>query len=103
MVGYGDNSNYAGTQFRSKEFHEVVFVRGVQLALVAPDNQEMNGQVEVTWKKFRTIVHSMMVNARVSGKYIHFSLMYTTDYIFPVLPIKHLVNQDGEPTTPHKL
>ena len=29
--------------------------------------------------------------------------MYTTDHIFTVLPIKHLVNQDGEPTTPHKL
>ena len=26
-----------------------------------------------------------------------------TNHIFPVLPIKHLVNQDGEPTTPHKL
>ena len=29
--------------------------------------------------------------------------MYTTDHIFPVLTIKHLVNQDGEPTMPHKL
>ena len=29
--------------------------------------------------------------------------MYTIDHIFPVLPIKHLVNQYGEPTTPHKL
>ena len=26
-----------------------------------------------------------------------------TAHIFPVLPIKHLVNQDGDPTTPHKL
>ena len=29
--------------------------------------------------------------------------MFTTDHIFPVLSIKHLVNQDCEPTTPHKL
>ena len=29
--------------------------------------------------------------------------MYITDHIFPVLPIKHLVNHDGEPTTPQKL
>ena len=29
--------------------------------------------------------------------------MYTTDNIFPVIPIKHLVIQDGEPTTPNKL
>ena len=26
-----------------------------------------------------------------------------TDHIFPVLPIKNLVNQDNEPTTPWKL
>ena len=44
-----------------------------------------------------------MVHAWVSDKYIHCSLMYTTDNIFPVLPIKHLINQDGESTTPHKL
>ena len=29
--------------------------------------------------------------------------MYTIDYIFPVIPIKHLVKQDGKPTTLHKL
>ena len=44
-----------------------------------------------------------MVHARVSDKYIHFSLMYTTDHIFLVLPIKHLVDNYGEPTTPHKM
>ena len=44
-----------------------------------------------------------MVTARVSDEYIKFSLMYTTDNIFNVVPIKHLVNQDLEPTTPQKL
>ena len=39
----------------------------------------------------------------ITDKYINFGLMYGNDHIFPVLPIKHLVNQDGEPTTPHKL
>ena len=34
---------------------------------------------------------------------IHCELIYTTDHIFPVLPIKHLENQDGKPTTTHKL
>ena len=29
--------------------------------------------------------------------------MYTTYYIFPVLPIKDLRNEDGNSTTPHKL
>ena len=29
--------------------------------------------------------------------------MYTTDHIFPVLPIKYLINKNGDPTTPYKL
>ena len=63
----------------------------------------MNGQVEVTWQTWRTIIHSSMVHARVSDKYINRLLMYTTGHIFPDLPIKNLVNQDGEPTMTHKL
>ena len=63
----------------------------------------MNGQVEVTWRTFRTIAHSLMVHARVPEVYIHFTLMYTTDHIFLVLPIKDHINEDGNPTTSHKL
>ena len=44
-----------------------------------------------------------MVHARVPEIYIHFALMYTTDNIFPVLPIKDLINEDGDTTTPYKL
>ena len=44
-----------------------------------------------------------MVHARVPEVYVHFTLMYTTYHIFPVLPIKYLINKDGNPTTPHKL
>ena len=44
-----------------------------------------------------------MVHARVSEVYVHFAIMYTIDYIFEVLPIKDLINEDGDPTTPHKL
>ena len=63
----------------------------------------MNGLVEVTWRAFRTNAHSLMVNLRVSEAYIHFSLMYTTDNIFLVIPIKDLINEDKDPTTPFKL
>ena len=51
----------------------------------------------------RTVAHSLMVHARVPELYIHCALMYTTDHIFPVLPIKDLINEDGNPTTPHQL
>ena len=29
--------------------------------------------------------------------------MYTTDHIFPVIPIKYLIDEDGDSKTPHKL
>ena len=44
-----------------------------------------------------------MVHTRVPEVYVHFTLMYTKDHIFLVLPIKDLINEDGDPTTPHKL
>ena len=76
---------------------------GVYLTLAETEHQEMNGQVEVSWRTLRTVAHSLMVHARVLEVYVHFALMYTADHIFPVLPIKYLINEDGDPTTPHKL
>ena len=73
------------------------------MTLAAHEHQEMNREVEVTWITLRTVAHSLMVHARVSEAYVHFALMYTADHIFPVLPIKDLINKDGDPTTPHKL
>ena len=63
----------------------------------------MDGKVEVTWRTLRKVAHSHMVHARVPEVYVHFALMYTIDHIFLVLPIKDLINEDGDPTTPHKL
>ena len=80
-----------GSQFTFKEFQASLYVRVVRLELAASDHQEMNGQAEVTWRTLRTIAHSTMVHALVSYEYMHFSLMYMTDHIFPVLPIKYLV------------
>ena len=41
--------NDAGTQFTSNEIQEGLSVRVLLLALAAPDYQEMNGLVVVTW------------------------------------------------------
>ena len=73
------------------------------MKLAAPEHQEMNRQVEVTWKTLCTVAHYLMVHARVLELYVHFVLIYTTDHIFPVLPIKDLINKGGDPTMPHKL
>ena len=67
------------------------------------EHQETNRQVEVTWRTLHTIAHSIMVHAGVSEAYIHLALMYTTYHIFPVLPIKYLINEDCEPTTTIKI
>ena len=59
----------------------------------------MNRQVKVTWKALPTIADYLMIHARVLEDYIHFALMYTTDNILLVLPIKDMINKDGELTT----
>ena len=51
----------------------------------------------------RTVAHAIMVHARVPEVYVHFTLMFTTDQIFPFLLFKDLINEDGNPTKPHKL
>ena len=73
------------------------------MTLAAPEHQEINRQVESSWITLCTIAHSLMVHARVLEAYIHFALMYTTDHTFLVLPIKYLINEDGETNTPFKL
>ena len=73
------------------------------MTLAALEHQLMNRQFEVTWRTLCTIAHSLMVHARVSEEYIRFKITYTTDNTFPVPPIKNMMNEDGDPTTPFKL
>ena len=63
----------AGMQFTSKEFQEGLSVHGVRLALSAQDHKEMYVQVEVTQHTLRIRIHSIMVHAWFSEKYIIFS------------------------------
>ena len=93
----------AGKQFTSTEFKEECQTRRFRLTLSAHEHQNINGQVEVTWRMLYTVVHSIMVHDRVPEVYVHFALMYMTNNIFPVLPMKDLINKYGDPTTPHKL
>ena len=44
-----------------------------------------------------------MVHAQFLEAYTHFTLMYMAYHIFPVLPIKDLINEDGGLTMPFKL
>ena len=73
------------------------------MTLAAPEHQEMNRQVKVTWRTLRTLSHSLMVHARVLEAYIHFALMYTIGHIFPVIPIKDMIKKYSNSTTTFKL
>ena len=73
------------------------------MTLAAPEHQEMSGQVEVTRRTSRTIAQFLMIHARVLEAYIHFAFIYMTYHIFLVIPIKDMINKDGDPTMPHKL
>ena len=54
----------AGTQFTSTEFKEECQTCRVSSTLEALEHQEMNRQVEVTWRTLRTVTHALMVHAR---------------------------------------
>ena len=71
--------------------------------LATTEHQEKNGQVKVTRRTLLLIAHYIMVHARVSESYINFTLIYTTDHIFPVIQIKDMINKNGYPMTPFKL
>ena len=55
----------AYTKFTLTEFKDECQTCGVCLTLAASEHQDMNGQVEVTWRTLRTVAHSLMVHARV--------------------------------------
>ena len=103
MVGLDFFSVDSGSQFTWTEFKTLCETSGVHVTLAAPTHQDMNGNVKVTWRTLRTIVHSLLVHGRVLESYIHFALMYTKYHIFPVLPIKDLINEDSDQTTSFKL
>ena len=90
----------ADIQFASMGFQDICQTCGVWFTLAAPEHQEMNRQVKVIWRTLHTIEHSLMVHVQFLEAYIHFALMYTTDHILQVQPIKYLINEDGESTIP---
>ena len=69
----------AGTQFTLTQFKDECQTRGVCLTLAAQEHQDMNGQVEVTWRILHIVAHSLMLHDRFTEVYVHFSLMCTTD------------------------
>ena len=93
----------AGTQFTSTNFQDEFQTRSVWIKLAALKHQEMIGQVEETQRTLLKIAHSLMVHAKVLEAYTNIALMYTSYYILPVLPIKDLINEDDNKTTPLNL
>ena len=103
MVGFGKNFSRCRYAVYLDRVQRIIPTRGVHLTLAPPEHQEMKVQVKVTWRDLRTIAHSLMIHARVSEAYSHFAFIYMTDHIFPVLPIKDMINEDGYLTKPFKI
>ena len=96
-------SEDAGKQFISTDFKEECQTRQVYLTLEVLDNQEINGQVEVTRITLRTITQYLMVHTTVLEAYNHFTSIYTKDHIFTVIPIKDMKNKYGNQNTSFKI
>ena len=72
------------------------------MTLAENEHQEMNGQVEVTWRTLRKIAYLLIVHVRVLEAYIGFTLMHTADDILPIIAIKYPIKKYDKPVTPLK-
>ena len=72
----------AGTQFTLIEFQYKCHTRNIRTTLEALKHQATNRKIEVIWKTFCTIAHSLMVNALFLEVYIKFCInVYSRSYI----------------------
>ena len=92
----------AGTQFGSQDFRAACFADGIYVHLAAPKHQESNGLCERTWQSIRILAFAFLNYARVKNEFMTFALEHAWK-IFNILPIKNLVDSDGNPTTPFYL
>ena len=91
-------TTHVGTKALNMHHQAQMGFRGIVVGI--PQHQK---GYHLSLRTLRTIAHSLMVHIRVLEAYIHFELMYTTYQIFPVLPMKDMINKDGDATTPFKL
>jgi hypothetical protein len=72
------------------------------LSLAAPKEQSQNHFAERTWQTIDSMAHSILVHSRQPDTFWHQAIMYSVE-IFNILPVKHLVDEGGTPTTPSQL
>jgi hypothetical protein len=93
----------AGSQFTSAEFAQYCIQHGIKLMLAAPRKQYQNHLAERTWQTVTSTARSLLIHARLPDTFWFHALAYST-YIFNVLPVRGLRNDDTEqPDTPHEL
>ena len=92
----------AGKQFTSDEFKAYCRNEGIALSLAAPKKQYQNHFAEKTWGTVKNMARFMLCHARLPDSYYFHALLYACE-AFSVLPVKGLLNKDGNPATPHEL
>jgi urease alpha subunit len=90
----------AAPYFTSNKFIEWGNSNNIKITIAAPHHQEMNSVVERQWQNISQIMRSILVHARLSNHFYHFAGKYAKD-ILNVLPSKNLLDDAGNPTTPH--
>jgi transposase InsO family protein len=113
QADYGHSASYgytnteriradAGSQFTSAEFKQHCWTAGIQLVLAAPKKQYQNHLAECTWQTISAMGHSLIVHARLPDTFMYHALTYACR-IFNILPVKGLLDNDGNVCTPYEL
>jgi len=92
----------AGTQFTSSKFANHCRAQGIHLSLAAPKKQYQNHLTERTWQTTSTMARALLVHACLPDIFWYHALMYAS-YIFNVLPVRGVKNDQDYPSTPHEL
>lgn len=92
----------AHSQFTADQFCEHCRQSGIHLVLAAPKKQYKNHLAEHSWQTVSTMGRSMLVQAWLPDTFMYHALVYAT-YIFNILPVRGLLDDQEIPSTPHQL
>jgi hypothetical protein len=88
-----------GSAFISTKFIAKCTSLGVKVKAAAPEHQEMNDVCKAKWREVHNNANILLNNAKLGGAFSHHAHAYAV-HITNVCPVKNVIDQDGNPTTP---
>ena len=92
----------AGSEFRSDVFRKWCGENKIHFTSAAPKHQEQNGLVERHWGTIVKLANALLLHARLNRKFFYYAAKYA-QYIHDIIPVKNLLDAEGNPTTPYFL